>query len=101
MAASSQILVNALLVVAKQQPDPLAWIVAKHAAAAEAVLAGAEFVSENSFEGTSAKAIQNIPAPQLLEMLELVRARYEAELTFGTDNQIPGGAYFAGAFTRV
>lgn len=97
---NSDLLITALLRQARAKPDPMAWLMALHDAATTAVLAGDEYVTNTSDEGGANAALREMPATTLLQLLEVVLQRYEADEAAGTTQSINGGTDFSQGYTR-
>lgn len=76
---NSQLLIAGILRQARAQPNPQAWLLAKHTAALEAVMAGDEFITSTTDEAGSNMAERGMTAAQLLELYEAALSLLEAE----------------------
>lgn len=67
---NSDLLLSALLRVARLEPDPKAYIQQYHSEALAAVMRGDEFVSSTAFGGQSATSERSLDAQTLLQLYE-------------------------------
>ena len=100
-AVSLQVLLTVILRLARQQPDPRAWLTERLTEAGEALLKGDTHVTSTAFKGQSATEFRGLTASELASLCDQALAQLEAEADTDSTIQLPGGAYFANAFTRV
>lgn len=75
-----ELIVDAVMMAVQDKAEGGAeWLAAEHARVLEAVMGGAEFVTQTSFHGESHTAVQQVEAHWLLAILTQARRRLAAE----------------------
>jgi hypothetical protein len=75
-----ELIVDAVMMAVEDKGEGgVDWLLTEHARVLEAVMGGAEFVTQTSFHGESHTAVQQVEAHWLLAILTQARRRITAE----------------------